>query len=920
MDVFVVSHTHWDREWYQPLGRMRQRLVALLDELLDFTAGSPFLLDGQLIVLDDYLRVRPDRAADVAAAVRSGRLEVGPWYVLADGLIPGGEALIRNLLAGRHALEAIAGDDAWKTAMPPVLYCPDSFGHPAILPELARGFGLPVVVVWRGHGGERDPVASTVRWAGRDGESVLLYHLARSGYELGASLPVEPGDALARWNRIHSELSERAKLGLALLPHGADHHLPQAERSRALTALVRAAEPDTVQESTLSNFARALQERAAGVVLPEVVGERRDSYGYTWTLQGTLSSRAAQKRLNARAERMLVSHAEPWAALALAREPGDERAQRAATVLLRSAWHTLLECHPHDTLCGCSVDSVARAMEVRLASALAQGKGVRQDTLAQLLAADPDAARGKRDLWRPALVLSNPAPRPRGGVVEVEILETVRDEPVGPGSAAGVARTISTTAERALEGVRFPISVVQPLSTRLRRERIEPLRAYPDNDIVRSTRAVVWLQEPMPAFGLLSVPLHGAADSLSSSSGSPGVRGIDGAGVDALPAPCTVVQRPDGTYRVGNDRIEVAISADGSVSISSRHGDHGIEELLGVEWVHDVGDLYTHQPAGHVRAHWSVRAVSVLHRGPLRAELELVCVMRLPRRWRSSNEVDLPVRVVLRIDAGSPLLHIRVRGVNRARDHRLRLRIGTGVTEGAVTADAAFIPVARRSIRVSDSARVMEAPPSTAPLHRYVTLRGKRAVTLVSDGLAEYEAAEGGDVFVTLVRAVGALSRSTLGNRPGHAGWPARTPLAQSKGLFAANFAILLHQTADPEAIAMEAERAAEDVLVPPRGSTWRWLLHEPNAVSGFALEGDGLVLRAIMPVEGGVQLRCANILDRAVQGKWRIPSEVRFRSAERVRLDGTRVEPLREDGGTIIFTAAPYETVTVQLHLSTSG
>src|SRR5690606_25383160 len=124
----------------------------------------------------------------------------------------------------------------------------------------------------------------------------------------------------------------------------------------------------------------------------------------------------------------------------------------------------------------------------------------------------------------------------------------------------------------------------------------------------------------------------------------------------------------------------------------------------------------------------------------------------------------------------------------------------------------------------------------------------------------------------------------------------------------------------DPEAIAMEAERAAEDVLVPPRGSTWRWLLHEPNAVSGFALEGDGLVLRAIMPVEGGVQLRCANILDRAVQGKWRIPSEVRFRSAERVRLDGTRVEPLREDGGTIIFTAAPYETVTVQLHLSTSG
>jgi len=36
---------------------------------------------------------------------------------------------------------------------PRVLYCPDSFGHPAILPELARGFGCDIVVLWRGYGG-----------------------------------------------------------------------------------------------------------------------------------------------------------------------------------------------------------------------------------------------------------------------------------------------------------------------------------------------------------------------------------------------------------------------------------------------------------------------------------------------------------------------------------------------------------------------------------------------------------------------------------------------------------------------------------------------------------------------------------------------------------------------------------------------
>ena len=62
--VLVVAHTHWDREWYHSVGRFRQRLVALVDELLDDPppVGESFLLDGQAIVLDDYLAVRPERA------------------------------------------------------------------------------------------------------------------------------------------------------------------------------------------------------------------------------------------------------------------------------------------------------------------------------------------------------------------------------------------------------------------------------------------------------------------------------------------------------------------------------------------------------------------------------------------------------------------------------------------------------------------------------------------------------------------------------------------------------------------------------------------------------------------------------------------------------------------------------------------
>src|SRR3954468_24465840 len=99
-ELHVVAHTHWDREWYHTAERFRQRLVALIDELLDDPppAGESFLLDGQPVLLDDYLAVRPDRGGELSSSLRDGRLEAGPWYVLADELIPGGEALVRNLL------------------------------------------------------------------------------------------------------------------------------------------------------------------------------------------------------------------------------------------------------------------------------------------------------------------------------------------------------------------------------------------------------------------------------------------------------------------------------------------------------------------------------------------------------------------------------------------------------------------------------------------------------------------------------------------------------------------------------------------------------------------------------------------------------------------------------------------------------
>src|SRR5687767_7693444 len=103
--VVVVPHTHWDREWYEPAARFRQRLVVAIDRLLDILERDPefrcFLLDGQAALADDYLEVRPEQHARLTALARAGRILLGPWYVLSDELLSSDESLVRNLLLGR---------------------------------------------------------------------------------------------------------------------------------------------------------------------------------------------------------------------------------------------------------------------------------------------------------------------------------------------------------------------------------------------------------------------------------------------------------------------------------------------------------------------------------------------------------------------------------------------------------------------------------------------------------------------------------------------------------------------------------------------------------------------------------------------------------------------------------------------------
>jgi 2-O-(6-phospho-alpha-D-mannosyl)-D-glycerate hydrolase len=879
--LYLLAHTHWDREWYLPSAQFKQRLVALIDELLDASDATPFLLDGQAVVLEDYLEIRPERASDLSARLRNGSLEAGPWYVLPDELIPSGEALVRNLLFGRRVLSRL------RASSPPVLYCPDSFGHPAALATLAQGFGYPVTVVWRGYGGRRWPAGDTVRLRAPDGSTVLLYHLSASGYELGSNLPPEDAGARTHGARLHSILAPRSTLGAVLLPLGADHHAPQPRYGEAIDALRRALPDDALVRASLTQFAERIGELAAARALPTVEGELRDSYGYAWTLAGTLGGRAALKRRNAIVERALTRDAEPWAALARFR---DGRSRRP---VLNSAWRSVLLSHPHDTLCGCAVDEVARAMDGRLDDAMAAAAGIRDEALEALLGYDAASARSRMDEWSPVVVLRNRSAHRRTGVAEIDLDVVVAEVPVGPGSGetpvaspAGAASSLVTLGS--------PASAMQVIGRRRLFAREESPRHYPRNRLVERRRAVAWV-DAVPAFGLRILDIR--------------------RGLRRRPRPPEVV-RASG-QEMDNGRLRIVADA-GGVSLHLPEGPP-MPEFLRFEAQGEHGDLYTHSTGDDAAVPARLVRARLLSKGPLRAELATLWELDVPHRrttsatgkTRHAPRVRLPVRATLQLDAGAPFVRILVTGDNRATDVRIRACLVTRIVGPTVFADAAFGPVERRSLAVTPDDAAMEQPPATAPLQRYVSLfDSTRGCTVYSDGLAEYEAAADGTLFVTLLRAVGELSRADLPERPGHAGWPVETPGAQSLGTFRAMLALLPHGPRRP-GLASQVEHVADDVLLPLTGHTWRTAIAPPDFVEGVQLVGRGLACSAVKESEDGewTVLRCVNLLDDAVTGAWRLPG---MHEAQLARLDETPLGARTVRNAVVTFEAPPRAVVTL--------
>ena len=109
--VHIISHSHWDREWYQSFESHRMKLIELVDNILDKAENDPefggFFLDGQVIAIDDYLEIRPEKRAQVEKCIREGKVQTGPWYILQDEFLTSGAACRKQNSTVRSAMSVI---------------------------------------------------------------------------------------------------------------------------------------------------------------------------------------------------------------------------------------------------------------------------------------------------------------------------------------------------------------------------------------------------------------------------------------------------------------------------------------------------------------------------------------------------------------------------------------------------------------------------------------------------------------------------------------------------------------------------------------------------------------------------------------------------------------------------------------------
>ncbi len=867
----LIAHTHWDREWYHSMELYRFRLIEVVERLKNILASEEchhsFFFDGQTIPFEEYLEVRPEDEAFFAEQVKSGRLHIGPFYLLLDEQLVNGESYLRNLLLGQRTVKKYGGKAD-------IGYMPDNFGHISQTPQILAGFGIDNIVMWRGFDIDADTPTETW-WQGADGTRIKAV-LLLCGYSSAAGADPADPDSFTRPFESIKILKQHAPTATILLLHGIDHSFPHHQMTQIAATLDNA---DSEVKVKLSDFSSYFNDIPWDKLPCQLHNELIKSIH----MDGTFSSRLHLKQLNRLCETRLFAHAEPLTTLAWLNGAAYPTAD------IRRTWRKLIQSQPHDSITGCHADRVARDMETRLASAAEMADYLRCHGFDRL-------AGVKSDYQNPAeakvIAVFNPLPSPCKRVIRTEIfLPADRSDAknifISDGSRLFRAEII------AMDKSCFPkrSDYMIPQNIPLTRLTIE------FGPVTLAPFAVTNFEYELDEHHQLGDNLIELVNAEKSRVGN-------------------LRNKIHKSGRIlENSYYRITVKPDATVDVIEKASGKEYKNFHAIEAEMDGGNLYNFAPLpARTRYYFTPGTTVLLEDFSHSAAIKIAGHLELPAGLTAEatprpNTVICPLEVVISLKEDDPIIYFSTKLTNGAENVIIRTVFDTALKDATNQTHTPFDIVTRKPL--SEDYALSEGKLFSASLSRYCAhyftsvTDGNHGVTLLNRGLPEYTFHADGQLTLTMLRSTNLIWRYDKDKFPRHF-YPAESGF--EIGTHQREYGIILHRgdiiSADmlQPAIAYNQPHYVRLSTTPVELPFTMELLPTTLLLSAFkqAEDEDGVIVRFYNPTatQHKAQLRFTGNIDEIFK----------------CRLDETPLETLPFTDGVLSIPVAAKEIITLKM------
>ena len=827
-EVFIVPHTHWDREWYLPFQVFRFKLVKLIDELIELNSENTheFTFDGQTIVLEDYLEIRPEKEEELMNIIRAGKIAVGPWYLLPDEWLVGQESLIRNLetsmdLAKKYDIKLMN-----------IAYLPDQFGHTKAIPQLFYDItSTKTALIWRGVGEEINTVPFIWKSNTKSKADIMTLYMP-GGYGNASDLPNDKKEFKEVIQQKIDDLKPFSPVPVYLLMNGTDHQFPQKHVPHLISQT--SLDNTTIKLSLLNDFVESIISsiKINNYNPPIYHGEFR-SPKRAPLLQDTYSARMWIKLWDNKVEDLLVHFAEPlnsyiWSCLK----------KEYPTSYLSKAWSWLLKNQPHDSICGCSVDETHNEMIARYSWAETIATSNITDALDILVNNGTKAKENHCLVYNPTNSSDLPLTFEFTVNADVEV-KALQDE---NGKECEVF-PVSSSDEIIFESTMRPFMIKSGLKIlpgrKLMDDYINAVNFKSAEDPDTCMIEVVCGKEPIGEFDAKAM-VKDAYELIDSKrykkfhvKVTRGTRQTYAAIAPIKSFGFTNFTLKDSKKETQRESIHCTKNAvensfyalkfrkDGSFSLEDKITGLTYKELHIFEDFGDRGDEYTF---GRVQPNFAKPKQvkrKITKQCNFMCEIEQEMKLELfkeinEKRDKRIGKVVIPVKTVFQFYRDSPRIDIQTNLTNKTKDHRLRICFEMPFTSNNTITSTHFGHIKRKGepIKLEEC---LEMPSGIQAQKRFIRVEGDEddaAFTLTNKGIPEVELVDEHKLALTLVRSIGFLSRSDYPERPIHAGPFLETPGAQELNTkYQFNYSIVTHSA--EEAITFSYDQAEIASLQP---------------------------------------------------------------------------------------------------------